>query len=381
MKCLNCGYENNKNAKFCSRCGTALDHRATEKKSRGSKKIWILGTILLLGVMVGGIIALLNQKADDGGEYEKLVEQGNRYLLELDYENAEEMYLEALAIEPKKKEPYTKLAEIYMEQEEHEQAWNIAEKAIQELPEEEHEEFEQIIQQVQATTSEPEEDPLPQNLVTDAYTETYMDEYATYEWRIPKILLSSDDVLRINSEIWENVYMNGVQLNHEAIARKNPFLEKNEIEYDWAVNENILSLWIHTNVDQYSWDEYWVYNVDIMTGEEMSRESLLQAYGITTDEYYERAIQVLGSYYWSNWEQDNENFYNQNFVDWFNQGLNNTISKENINEAFPFINEQGELCLAAPVYSLAGAEYYWHILNMEKFDLLPYYSEEANLLK
>ena len=331
--------------------------------------------------MVGGIIALLNQKADDGGEYEKLVEQGNRYLLELDYENAEEMYLEALAIEPKKKEPYTKLAEIYMEQEEHEQAWNIAEKAIQELPEEEHEEFEQIIQQVQATTSEPEEDPLPQNLVTDAYTETYMDEYATYEWRIPKILLSSDDVLRINSEIWENVYMNGVQLNHEAIARKNPFLEKNEIEYDWAVNENILSLWIHTNVDQYSWDEYWVYNVDIMTGEEMSRESLLQAYGITTDEYYERAIQVLGSYYWSNWEQDNENFYNQNFVDWFNQGLNNTISKENINEAFPFINEQGELCLAAPVYSLAGAEYYWHILNMEKFDLLPYYSEEANLLK
>ena len=381
MKCLNCGYENNKNAKFCSRCGTALDHRATEKKSRGSKKIWILGTILLLGVMVGGIIALLNQKTDDGGEYEKLVEQGNRYLLELDYENAEEMYLEALSIEPKKKEPYTKLAEIYMEQEEHEQAWNIAEKAIQELPEEEHEEFEQIIQQVQATTSEPEEDPLPQNLVTDAYTETYMDEYATYEWRIPKILLSSDDVLRINSEIWENVYMNGVQLNHEAIARKNPFLEKNEIEYDWAVNENILSLWIHTNVDQYSWDEYWVYNVDIMTGEEMSRESLLQAYGITTDEYYERAIQVLGSYYWSNWEQDNENFYNQNFVDWFNQGLNNTISKENINEAFPFINEQGELCLAAPVYSLAGAEYYWHILNMEKFDLLPYYSEEANLLK
>lgn len=46
--------------------------------------------------MIGGIIALLNQKADDGGEYKKLVDQGNRYLLELDYEKAEEMYLEAL---------------------------------------------------------------------------------------------------------------------------------------------------------------------------------------------------------------------------------------------------------------------------------------------
>lgn len=330
--------------------------------------------------MLGGIIALLNQKADKVGEYEKLVDRGNRYLLELDYENAEEMYLKALSIEPKKEEPYIKLAEIYMEQEEYEQAQNIAEKAIQELPKDKREEFEQIMQQTQEIDSGLDKDPLLQNLVADAYTERYTDEYATYEWRIPKILLSSDDTSRINSEIWENVYMNGVQLNHEAIERKDPFLEKNEIEYDCAVNENILLLWIHTNADQYSWDEYWVYNIDIMTGKEMSRESLLQAYGITMDEYYERAIQVLGSYYWSNWEQDNENFYNQNFVDWFNQTLKNTISEENINESFPFINEQGQLCIAAPVHSLAGAEYYWHILNMEEFDLLPYYSEEANLL-
>ena len=56
--------------------GAVLDHRATEKKSRGSRKIWILGTILLLGVMVGGIIALLNQKTDDGGEYEKVSRTG-----------------------------------------------------------------------------------------------------------------------------------------------------------------------------------------------------------------------------------------------------------------------------------------------------------------
>ena len=36
----------------------------------------------------------------------------------------------ALSIEPKRrKEPYTKLAEIYMEQEEYEQARNIAEKS------------------------------------------------------------------------------------------------------------------------------------------------------------------------------------------------------------------------------------------------------------
>ena len=185
MKCLNCGYENNKNAKFCSRCGTALDHRATEKKSRGSRKIWILGTILLLGVMVGGIIALLNQKTDDGGEYEKLVEQGNRYLLELDYENAEEMYLEALSIEPKKKEPYTKLAEIYMEQEEYEQARNIAEKAIQELPEEEHEEFEQIIRQAEEAAGDSDESNFSKEEIESRYQD-FLDnkEYQDYieEW-------------------------------------------------------------------------------------------------------------------------------------------------------------------------------------------------------
>lgn len=181
MKCLNCGHENDKNAKFCSRCGAALDHRATEKKSRGGRKIWILGTILLLGVMVGGIIALLNQKTDDGGEYEKLVEQGNRYLLELDYENAEEMYLEALSIEPKKKEPYIKLAEIYMEQEKYEQARNIAEKAIQELSEEEHEEFERIIRQAEEAADDSDESNFSKEEIESRYQE-FLDnkEYQDY---------------------------------------------------------------------------------------------------------------------------------------------------------------------------------------------------------
>lgn len=181
MKCLNCGNENDKNVKFCSRCGAVLDHRATEKKSRGSRKIWILGTILLLGVMVGGIIALLNQKTDDGGEYEKLVDQGNRYLLELDYENAEEMYLEALSIEPKKKEPYTKLAEIYMEQEEYEQARNIAEKAIQELPEEEHEEFEQIIQLAEEAAGDSDEANFSRKEIESSYLDfLHNKEYQPY---------------------------------------------------------------------------------------------------------------------------------------------------------------------------------------------------------
>ena len=131
--------------------------------------------------MIGGIIALLNQKADDGGEYEKLVDQGNRYLLELDYENAEEMYLEALSIEPKKKEPYTKLAEIYMEQEEYEQARNIAEKAIQELPEEEHEEFERIIQQVEEATGDSSESNFSKEEIESSYLDfLHNKEYQPY---------------------------------------------------------------------------------------------------------------------------------------------------------------------------------------------------------
>ena len=184
MKCKNCGFENQENAQFCRNCGKNLTEKIPtdkpEQKNNVKKKIWILGTGILMAVLAVVIIQLLNLK-EDILSYDSLVSRGHRHLEVLDYENAEEMYLEALSIEPKKKEPYTKLAEIYMEQEEYEQARNIAEKAIQELPEEEHEEFERIIQQVEEATGDSSESNFSKEEIESSYLDfLHNKEYQPY---------------------------------------------------------------------------------------------------------------------------------------------------------------------------------------------------------
>ncbi len=55
--------------------------------------------------------------------------QAEKYLEELDYENAEAFYLSAIEIDPKKKEPYLKLSDIYIAEEEFDKAVEILELA------------------------------------------------------------------------------------------------------------------------------------------------------------------------------------------------------------------------------------------------------------
>ena len=105
--------------------------------------------------------------------------------------------------------------------------------------------------------------------------------------------------------------------------------------------------------------------------------SVAQTAGFTEDAYYERAKQVLGSDFWSNWDPTDENFGQPSFIDLFNEQLEKTISNKNIVESYPYINEKGQLCLIAKKYSLAAADFYWQDLNMSDFELSPYYESVA----
>lgn len=218
-----------------------------------------------------------------------------------------------------------------------------------------------------------------QDLVTEAYTETYTDEFGTYVWRIPEIMLSGDDVESINNEIWETLFTGAIIRNHEGIQKGSTFVAYDVIDYSWAVNGNILSLVITTSDPSTSWTDFYVYNVDITTGSEISRDTLLSTYGYSLDDYYKLAEQALGSQFWSGWDRDNENFQNNSFVSWFNDALQKTISQENIDQSFPYINSKGELCIIAKVYSLAGADYYWNNLNISNFTLIPDYATPVEL--
>lgn len=206
-------------------------------------------------------------------------------------------------------------------------------------------------------------------LVTDAYSE----EFGGRKFNIPQINLSGDAVANINAEIWATLY-DGIVVDVSEWWNQEHYEGSESITYNWYLNNDILSLVIESHPVDWAWTDYYVYNIDITTGKELSSEALFEDYGISVTEYKGLAEQVLGSKFWSAWDRTNENFQNNNFISWFNEALQKTISQENIDQTFPYINDKGELCMIAKVYSLAGADYYWNNLNMVDFTLVPDYA-------
>lgn len=160
MRCRECGKENNDGAKFCAYCGTALsmsdsgslhlmqqlkekDKEPVNKKKR-KKWIWIMMSILVLiaAVAVAGIFITRRFRER---QYDNSIAEGNRYLEEMNYEKAEDSFLQAISVDPKQKEPYLKLIDIYTAQEKYDKVVETAEKAKDAVPAEEQGDFEEIL--------------------------------------------------------------------------------------------------------------------------------------------------------------------------------------------------------------------------------------------
>ena len=143
--------------------------------------------------------------------------------------------------------------------------------------------------------------------------------------------------------------------------------------YQWSVNGSILSLVTKTDDTMAAWTEYSVYNISILDGTEITDEELVSSVDLSMDDYYIKVEQALGSKYWEGWDRANEQFQNNSFCEMFNAQLENTISQENLRKALPYLNSEGQLCIIAPIYSMAGADYYYHELNLSDLTLIPDY--------
>lgn len=153
MFCKNCGKQIKDDAHFCPYCGKGVglsDKTQSKINSAYMKKKkakWpLVLTFFVLVISVGIAMSYAGRKADNvkkNNNYQALVDEGNRYIEDLDYEKAEDKYLKAISIEPKKKEPYIKLADLYMAQGKQKKATNILKKAVKNIDTEESEEIQQ----------------------------------------------------------------------------------------------------------------------------------------------------------------------------------------------------------------------------------------------
>lgn len=136
MICRQCGRTMPDSARFCPGCGAPMNQQLAFSYSRlryknRQKKI-ILITVSCLCLLAAGITAgvFLMKKAGSSSEtYAETIASAERYLLEQDYDRAEEFYARAIEIAPKESAPYEKLYEIYTVTEQEEKAEEIAKKA------------------------------------------------------------------------------------------------------------------------------------------------------------------------------------------------------------------------------------------------------------
>lgn len=206
-----------------------------------------------------------------------------------------------------------------------------------------------------------------ESLVVDAYSE----EINGRKFNIPKINLSNDAVADINAEIWTNLY-DGVVVEILEWWNQQQYDVGGYINYNWYVNNGMLSLIIECLPSDWELNYYYVYNISVETGDIISNNEIISIAGLSQMEYLDTVRQALGSVYF----QERESYIEQvGYDDLFRTELENTLSTDNIQNCVPYLNEEGQLCIIGARCSLGEDEFFYHEINLENFVRSPEFNE------
>jgi hypothetical protein len=212
----------------------------------------------------------------------------------------------------------------------------------------------------------------PDEFVSTLFSDTTDD----YSYTIPKIDINSDYAITINKEIQEE-YKTEVddEINN---YKKGYSVFLYSVEYDVFLNDTILSLVI---CREYPDDciDYQVYNVDVSTGKSVSNTQLLQYKDITETDLLNKLPEVYSDEFINQngtKETDIDNMktapcgfteeeikdFSKDYTDQYNMTID--ISNYGIDTPM-FLNADGNLIIIAKIYSLAGSDFYYQMINVD----------------
>ena len=207
MFCPECGKELKGTEKYCPSCGhpvaseeeagrqTHLENTEGHKKRKNKKKWPLIVTALLIvsAAAAAGMLILKDKyEKQQSGNY---VAEGNKYLEEMDYEKAEDSYLEAIKIAPKEKEPYLALVDLYLDEGEVKKAQEVISQAQEKVPASDRQEFTDIEEEYQDLESYTE--ALEEEIEADDIYYLRYDNYMNYpENELERQIFSSYAVVR-----------------------------------------------------------------------------------------------------------------------------------------------------------------------------------------
>ena len=89
---------------------------------------------MIVLIFAAAILAAIfgSRKKNTQKKFDTHIEKGQKYLEEMDYEKAADNYLAAIDIDPKAEDPYMKLADLYLEIDQPENAAIVLKKGCKE---------------------------------------------------------------------------------------------------------------------------------------------------------------------------------------------------------------------------------------------------------
>lgn len=189
---------------------------------------------------------------------------------------------------------------------------------------------------------------LNEGVYTDSLGNTW-----NYVFRIPAIQAAGSDATKLNQELFMALYP-AVKDAQDAMA-EGLSLGINGVDYQVFVKDQMVSIVAEIDTD-WGFEEYHVANFDAASLSACSREQLLQKLGVTEEEFLHRAQNTVESYFEKSFSGIAKDSMYQDRHD-------KSVDPENFkSDCQLFINDEGALCMIVKIYSMAGADYYYHLM-------------------
>ena len=195
----------------------------------------------------------------------------------------------------------------------------------------------------------------------DQYCQVYEHPYVSglqYCVHIPALSCDGNDCVLLNEQIYFDHMGRLSQFGND----DQPMVK---INYALGQANGFASVVSSFSSQDYDYVTYGIFHVDAATGQEANDDQILAAFGYNRDTFRQKVKQVL--------EQE---FLSHTYDQWVDQQslqwtLEQQISDANVEDARPFIDEQGRLCIVAYVYGFAGSGQWQRRLCLEDVSMLP----------
>lgn len=174
-------------------------------------------------------------------------------------------------------------------------------------------------------------------------------------YKIPRIVLEGTDAELANKQSEE--IFNDKCKSADDMRNFNAWeLQYTKLDYEYYINDNVLSVVIFNKYPFNNYTEYTVYNFDVLSGKRLYNEDIANKLSLNYSKIKNVIIEKIQNYFNSLPTNHSTFYYTQ---------LERSISDDNIESSSLYIGENGQIMVEYRIYQMAGSETYYYLMSID----------------